>query len=613
MGLSFPYISSNASRNTTRESDLATSDPLVIEKLAVGALFVATLALSLTRVDGIDTPWHLATARDAFATGQWPVRNLFSYTYPDHPLYQQYPIYQALLYLVYLLGGWEALSILHTALWMLILPIWIRWGGGLRTATLLNTAWLLALFGLRQRMILRPDILTILLFACLLLAVDSYRRGKSWVASLFVMLQWVMVNSHQLYPLGIAAQGAFLIHIVIARRLGGRWGIAAEDGRLPILPAALALVMSALVCLATPLGLTIMQAPAHTMGSLYYHRQHVDELIPFYANRVTLVMVALATLLTAVGFFRSRKSWQPFDLFLWLMATGIVTAAIRGVALYVAVCVGLFARNCVGAKDNSTGSVALPVGWRGLARMVARLAAACLTAVACFLVCYIQWVSPPRGLLGSGPQPGVGMALGVWPTKAMELLKKYPPPGRMLNIPWYTANWLIWDLYPEHRVFVDPRFEAYPRSFLVESIEAEKDDALLANEISRYRPNWIVAEVRRHDIQQRMAHLVRTGEWVLIHVDTVLMILVRNVAENASYIVAHRLDPAQIAPADYLDGGRYPDLLALQQIRVASLLEDLGQFELSHNLIGKAAPLANHYHTVRDALKDFERTYPARS
>ncbi len=511
---------------------------------------------------------------------------------------------------MYVVGRWEGLSVFHAAAWLIIVPLWIRWGGGLRAAALLNAAWLLALLGLRQRMLLRPDILTILLFVCLLLAVDSYRRGKIWVASLFVALQWLMVNSHQLYPMGLATQGAFLIHVVAARRLGGRWWFSTADTKLPLWPLVSALVLSVLACFATPLGLAIIWTPFYTASTVFYHRGHVDELTPFFAKPATLVMVALATILAAVSLWRSRKSWQPYDLFLWLMVAGMASAAIRGVALYTAVCVGLFSRSCVQRAACAESEVARHANWLASVQMIRRLAAACLTITVCFGVCYLQWVTPPRGLLGGGPQPGIGMALGVWPTKAMEFLKRYPPPGRMLNIPWYTANWLIWDLYPKHRVFVDPRFEAYPRGFLLESIEAERNDALLANEISRYQPNWIVAEVRRQGIHQRIAYLLRTGEWVLVHVDTVLMILVRNVAENAPYIAAHRLESANISPQDYLDGTLYPDLLALQQIRVASLLADLGQPEMSRNLTRKAEPLASRFGTVRDAIEDFRKNYP---
>jgi hypothetical protein len=577
--------------------------PLIIEKVAVGGLLFATFALSLVRMDMVDTPVHLATAREAFVTGQWAVTNTFSYTFPHHPLYQQYPLYQALLYVVYVVGAWEGLSILHAAAWLIIVPLWIRWGGGWTTAALLNAAWLLAVIGFRQRMLLRPDILTILL------AVDSYRQGKIWVASLFVALQWLMVNSHQLYPMGLATQGALLIHVVAARRFGGRWGISAEDAKLPLWPLVSALVLSVLACFVTPLGTEIIWTPLYTASTVLYHRGHVDELVPFFAKPATLVLVTLATILASVSFWRSRKSWQPFDLFVWLMIAGMASAAVRGVALYAAVCVGFFSRSWVQTWGGGESAVLHSTGWRASARMVGRLTAACLTITICFAVCYIQWVSPPRGLLGGGVQPGIGMALGVWPTKAMDFLKRYPPPGRMLNIPWYTANWLIWDLYPEHRVFVDPRFEAYPRRFLVENIEAEKDDALLANEISRYQPNWIVAEVRRQDIHQRMAHLIRTGEWVLVHGDTVLMILVRNVEENESYIAAHRLELSRISPADFLDADSYPDLLALQRIRVASLLQDLGQFEMARDLAGKVEPLAGRYGTVRDALEEYRKRY----
>jgi hypothetical protein len=79
--------------------------PELFEYLAVTGLFLAVIALSLIRIDATDTPWHLATARYAFHEGHhWPLQNTFSYTHPEHPLYQQYPLYQTILYLVYMVG-----------------------------------------------------------------------------------------------------------------------------------------------------------------------------------------------------------------------------------------------------------------------------------------------------------------------------------------------------------------------------------------------------------------------------------------------------------------------------------------------------------------------------
>jgi hypothetical protein len=583
--------------------------PLTLEMVAIGAVFLAALALSLSRVDTTDTPIHLATAREAFATGHWPIRNTFSYTYPDYPLYQQYPIYQTLLYLVYAVGGWQGLSILLCGMWLIILLLLIRWSGGFRLAAKLNVAWLLAVLGLRQRMILRPDVLTILLFVCLLLMVDTYRQRKIWVAAGFVVVQWLMANSHQLYPLGLAVQGALLTHVLLTTWMGDRWGISKEDGRLPLWPLAIALAASLVACLATPIGLEIIQASAHTANTLFYYRKYTDELVPFYTKTPVLVIVVLATGLAAVGFWKARKNWQLFDLLLWLIAAGVVSAAIRGVALYTAVCVGLYARIWVRARSSRPGVATPPLGRTDSRKMIGRVAAASLTLGVSFLVCYTLWVKPPRGLVG-GIQPGIGMALGVWPSKTIEFLKRYPPPGRMLNIPWYTGNALIWGLFPQQRVFVDPRFETYPRSFLLESIHAESDDALLAKQISQYQPGWIVAGMWRRDIRERMANLIRVGGWVLVQVDTEFMVLVRNSAENAAYVASHRLDPGQISPQDYLDEKSYPDLLALQQIQVASFFRDLGWSENSRELILKAEPLSDRFGTVRDALTEFRKSYP---
>ena len=224
--------------------------PELLEYLAIAGLFLAVVAFSLIRIDATDTPWHLATAQYAFHEGHWPVRNTFSYTHPEYPLYQQYPLYQTILYLVYMAGGWEGLSLLLCVSWVTIFGLWILWASaGSSRITTMNLAWMLALLGFQQRMILRPDILSILLLVALLLLIDIYRRGRLWVVAFFVPLQWCMANSHQLFPLGLAVQGAFLLHLMALRILRGKCGVAQSDSALPIWPILLALIGSALVCL----------------------------------------------------------------------------------------------------------------------------------------------------------------------------------------------------------------------------------------------------------------------------------------------------------------------------------------------------------------------------
>ncbi|HEY5451249.1 MAG TPA: hypothetical protein VIQ54_20995, partial [Polyangia bacterium] len=78
-------------------ADSETRQPAGLAWAVWTLIIVAGVALSLLRVMAINLPWHLATARLAQEIGHWPVVNTFSYTFPDYPIYQQYPAFQAVM------------------------------------------------------------------------------------------------------------------------------------------------------------------------------------------------------------------------------------------------------------------------------------------------------------------------------------------------------------------------------------------------------------------------------------------------------------------------------------------------------------------------------------
>jgi len=525
------------------------------------------------------------------------VCNTFSYTYPDYPLYQQYPIYQALLYAIYSIGGWVGLSLLHCALWLCVFIVWIMWAGTFRMK-MLNLAWTLGLLALQRRMILRPDILSMLLFVFLLYLIDRYRAGRTWVVILFVFVQWLLVNSHQLFPLGILIQCALLVHLVVVRALGGRYSISQHDIGVPVLPVAFSLASSLLVCFFSPLGTGVVYVISHTATSLYYHGQDIQEFKRFYESGYDSLLVICATALAFVGAWR-RKEWEPFESLLWLIGVAVLTAAVRGVTLYVLISVGIFARNL--AHEVQSRAPLLENPGVELGRTFFRLFCVMVTLCMCAGIIYVRWVSPQR-ILG-GTQPGLGRALGDWPYSSIKFLKQNPPPGRMINLTWYSANPLILELFPEYRVFVDPRFESYPRSFLLKAIEAQRNRAVLQELISEYQPDWMVAEIRDEDSRRQAIALVNLRTWELVHADTVFLILVRNVPGNSTYLDKHRLLAEDILPVDFLISE--PDLLALQRIRMAELFRDFGLNEKAKKMIQAAEPAGRRYPSVKEALERF--------
>src|SRR5262245_52572489 len=103
-----------------RAGDEAAPLPPAALAYAVWAMIiVAGVAFALLRVNAINLPWHLATARLAHDSGHWPVVNTWSYTFPDYPIYQQYPAFQSTMWAILGAAGWGGLSVATAVGWVL--------------------------------------------------------------------------------------------------------------------------------------------------------------------------------------------------------------------------------------------------------------------------------------------------------------------------------------------------------------------------------------------------------------------------------------------------------------------------------------------------------------
>jgi hypothetical protein len=496
----------------------------------LGWVFVAAMLplLGLVKIQPVDVPWHLATARLA-ATGHWPIHNTFSWTFPDYPLYQQYPVFQGVIYGAYRLGGWKALSLLVWLGWSAVFALFVRAAGPWRRAVPFAAVWAVVAFSLQTRTALRPDLLSLGLLASYLLVFQAYRRRRA-VLVLVPALHWLWVNGHQLFVLSLVVQLLFLGHLLLAR--WGRLGVDRDDATLPIGPVLAALLGSVALSFASPLGTGVLRVLEHTSGSVAHHRGQVDELAPVWSDPVWLA-IALAVLgPTTAALVRSRRRWNPFEVGLWVVALALAATAIRG----------LVYATLLGGTILERTLLRQPLAWpsspllRRYFRWLGTAFAAALTAA----VLQHRWIAPPSTVYGT--QAGLGRSEGDWPAAAIAALRPDPPPGPMMNLSWPLANDLIWD-WPERPVFVDPRFEAYPRSFLVDALASRTSDAVLARLIDVHRPGWILAEHCLGPERDRVAALMRGGQWQATYADAQVVALVGPRSED--YRARHRFAPAR--------------------------------------------------------------------
>jgi hypothetical protein len=571
-----------------------------LEWLAWAAVLVSTLAHGLMQIRCDDVGWHLATARLALESGSWPVVNSFSYTHPDFTLYCQYPVFQTLIYATQRLASWEGLSMLMAAGWLAVLLLLVRWSGRFRLAAALHLPWMLALLALQRRMMLRPEMVSMLFFGLTLLVIDGYLRGRRRLVLLLPLIHLLWVNAHQLFPVSLALQALLVIHLWLSRH--PVLGIDLRHARLPILPAVGALAGSVLVTFLTPLGLDVVHVTAWTADTLVSHRSHVLEFAYLWDRPLELRLAILCAVPALLALWLGRRRWWPFEVGLLLLSLALVLSTMRGIVFFSVVSIAFFARTVARHPP--------PARWLAQVRpavgRLVRVGLALMTLALAGNIVYHRWIAPPMQL--GGTHPGIGRTLGDWPDAAIAALKAAPPPGRMMNLTWFAASPLIWEA-PKLPPFVDPRFEAFPRPFLEKVIRSYDDDDLLGRLIRKHRPGWIYAEHCVPNVRARLAHLARQRAWVPTYVDAQILVLVRRSPETAAYRAAHALAAPEESPRNLV---AHAGLRAQQLACYAGALEALGWTDRARRELRRARTGARGDTVAERRVEEIWRGIPAR-
>jgi hypothetical protein len=542
----------------------ARAAPTALDWVAAALVLLAAIAFALIRVQPVNLPWHLATARLAQETGHWPAVNTFSYTFPNHPVYQQYPVFQGTLWAVFQRAGWAGLSVLTAVGWTLAFLLFVRWGGPWRTGVALHPIWMFGLYALQRRMVMRPDMFSMIALGVELVCMDAYTRGRKWAILGVPLAHLFWANSHQLWPVSIVVQGLFVVHVLALRR--PRFRLESDPPAPPIWPAVLAVAASVALSFATPLGFEIVHAPARTAQSLSLFRQNVAEFARVWTMPLELVLTLVTGVPAAWALWRTRRAPSVLDLGLWLLSLALVVAAVRGLMFFGVVSVAVFER--ARARARAAGVELLP-GVGAETRRVFHALGLVLTTILCANVVYHRWVRPPRVL--GGTQPGLGPSIGGWAEAATAFLRASPPPGRMMNIGPGVGDLAIFSA-PGIPVFVDSRLESYPIPFLRDVIGADTDDARLAALLERWDVQWIFAEHFRPTIRDRLVHLLGAG-WAPVYADSDYLVIVREGPRTQSYVATHRIDLPHAEPHDLVAA---PDLRAEQRLHFARLLRAIG-------------------------------------
>ena len=431
--------------------------------LLIGVMLAVTHWACLP-MEETDLFFHLKLGEIILSEGKIPFRNLFSFTYPDHPDPDLAWAFQLAVALAFR-GGFGAIVLLKTLLVVsafgLVLAASLRRSGSACAAGL---AMLLAAVAAEQRIVERPHLVTFVGLGILALALDwlTARPKRLFVLGCLVVL-WA--NFHAGVFLAPLMVGAYAVGLLIeARRTQGCERRAFEQqARYAGLGA---LVACGAACL-SPGGFELPSYLAwHTgLGATRTVEEFRRAELPsdpfFFA-------MLLGVALTLVG-LRDRTPWRwalpvvAVAPLAWLSVRFVAEWAILAGPLVALGCARALHYGLVGAsrlcarQGQGTGpSFSQRVrrrlcAWQGKARLTL------LLGMGTSLILYAG-----HGLVTVGGR--LGLHPEVVPFDAIAFVTETGLRERMFsNLD--VGCYLLWEGWPRYRVFQDARLPAYPDEF----------------------------------------------------------------------------------------------------------------------------------------------------
>lgn len=462
--------------------------------------------------------------------------NFYSYTQPDLEFVNHHWLTGVIFFSVWKLGGFAGLNSFYILLGALVLALYLRMAH--RAAGLaLAVALALALMPiLRLRASVRPEIFTLLMSGIFFwLLWKHYEGSLSWRALLVLpALEVLWVNLHIGFIFGPIFIGAFLLGDLLERppksevaeanpweskfyrekiRRAGRWS------------AILGLTVAA--TLLNPSGLQGAFYPFAiwtNYGIAMIENQSMSALqSQGYKGEFTLIELTMLALY--LSFIPASVRALRFPLAL------LALAVVLGEMTWMAI------RNQPILAYFSLAAIAINAGRGGFAQLLAARRKWVVPTLALIMLGSVYYngrqLWTRKQIVGLGLQPGRDAAAKFFADSRVQ--------GPILNN-LNVSGYLIHYLFPQYRVYVDSRPEAYTVNFLQDFYQLPMTrETLWGRLLDQYAFNAIFfswASAWENDFLERRS---ADPAWAPVFFDRTAIILLKRTPANQNVIVRHEI------------------------------------------------------------------------
>jgi len=414
----------------------AASFPVLMGILLAGVSLVGSRLIKLDP----DTWWHIAVGQRIMDTHRWPTSDLYSFTAPGMHWIAYEWLGEVTMALAARMGGLLGIAFLQIALVALVTVLlyyyaYVRCGNW--KAACLATGLVLPVASVIFT--LRPQIFGYIFLLVTLICLERFRQGHSRSLWILPPLFLIWVNTHGTFVFGLAAIGVYFASGLVSFQLGNLVAEPWTDRqRKQLLFISL---LYGLAVLITPYGAETAAYPVMMAMTQPFNIANISEWQPLtFGLAVGKYFLTLMLVIFLAHVFFPIK-YRLYELAIFLFSVYAACVHIRFMLIFLMVLVPIvaaFLTRWMPAYDQSTDKYALN-----------------LLIIAVLLI----WAAK---LLPGRTEVADSLAKD-YPVGAVQYLRQHPQPTGMFNDYSY-GGYLIWQLGPQHKVFIDGRADLYEYS-----------------------------------------------------------------------------------------------------------------------------------------------------
>ena len=464
------------------------ADSLTIRRVVPIVLFSMLFVLAVRQSVSIDPDlwWHLKAGQQIIDTRSIPHTDDYSFTKQGSEWVAHEWLSEVIMDGIYRVGGLTSLVTIFSLI--IVIALWLTYRRcegrpyAASIAIVLGAAASFPLFGVR------PQMLTLLLASIYIVILERLDTRRIWW---LVPLMLLWVNLHAGFALGLALIGLYIVRAV----LDGEWN--------QVRPLLIVLLLCVAVVPLNPNGFRMFSYPYETLTSPSMAAFIQEWASPDF-HKITYLPLAILLLSTFAAMALSPTRPRLGEIFLVLVTALGSLRSVRHIPIFSLFAAPVLAKHLWAiAKERGwdkllTGAETRPTGLKLLINIILLLAPVLLAVTRVWhFASHQRYYESIRN-----------------PVAAVEFLKSQHLPGPIYNR-YGWGGYLIYQLYPEYRVYIDGRADVYGDAFFTEAMQMYDGVGNWKEPLDRYGIQTVII-----DPNVALSTLLRSDkEWSKVYED----------------------------------------------------------------------------------------------